>query len=703
MHFKSVRTLIATLVSGCILVVVAVLVIYSLITHARSQALVEDETHALLEQNIGARLTAIASAQAEDIQGELEHALTLATSLANTNAMLGLEDDEGRPLMTMSRRELSMLIRQTVVNNPDLLDAFIGWEPNAFGNDALYTEQEDLGYGPDGRFMPWWYRTESGAIEVLALGSDIENQARGDDGIRKGEYYLCTKETERTCVVDPHWYDYNGENLLVTSFNAPILVDGEFRGSAGVDLAVDFLQGLLEEANQTLYDGAGQMLLVASQGALSAHTSEPALLGENAEQALPADLLPDLASARLGQPVRNLDSESDMIELYWPFDVDESGTPWVLIIRLPESAVMAGLNNMQAQLNDQGRSSMWAMIIMGLIIALLGLVVSWLLGSGISRPLRHLADRMRDIASGEGDLTQRLPVRGRNEAAELAIQFNAFAVKIHDVLVDVRASSESVHHAASEITQGGQDLSRRTDQAAASLQQTSTAMEEISSTVGHTTSASKEASGLSQTAAQLAERTNGAFGQVVVTMNDIRTTSEEIQAIVKVIDGIAFQTNLLALNASVEAARAGEHGRGFAVVAEEVRMLAARSSDAAADIRQRITASTDKVTTGTQLVRDAEQAMHELAESVTRVNQMLGDISTAASEQNDGISQVSIAVSDLDQMTQQNAALVEESTTAAEQLKEQAERLAELVGGFTLEGASPSSSPLLAPPARSGF
>mgnify|MGYP001063350373 CR=1 FL=1 len=150
-------------------------------------------------------------------------------------------------------------------------------------------------------------------------------------------------------------------------------------------------------------------------------------------------------------------------------------------------------------------------------------------------------------------------------------------------------------------------------------------------------------------------------------------------------NSIAFQTNLLALNASVEAARAGEHGRGFAVVADEVRKLASRRSDAAKDIRQRIDASADKVESGTQMVRDAEAAMHELADSVTRVTQMLGDISTAAGEQNDGINQVSIAVTDLDQMTQQNAALVQESTTAAEQLKDQADRLAALVGGFTLE------------------
>ena len=690
MKFKSVRTLIATLVGGCILLVVAALVIYSVIANARSQALVESQTKELLERNIEARLTAIASAQTEEIKGELEHALTLATSLANTNAMIGQEDENGRPLMTMSRGELSLLVRQTVVDNTELLDAFIGWEPNAFGSDARYTGREDQGYGPDGRFMPWWYRTESGDIEVLALGSDMENQERDADGIRRGEYYLCTKETKRSCVVDPHLYDYNGETLLVTSFNAPILVDNEFRGSAGVDLSVEFIQSLLEEANASLYDGAGEIALIASQGALAAYTSSPDLLGKHVENVLDADLQAGIAQAQQGEKVRRLDTEQGMTELYWPFSIDESGNPWVLMIRLPESAVLAGLNNLQEQMQSQRETSTLGMIGMGLVIAFLGLIASWLLGSSISRPLKQLADRMREIASGDGDLTQRLPVRGRDEGAELAIQFNAFAVKIHDVLVDVRTSSESVHHAANEIAMGGQDLSRRTDNAAASLQQTSASIEEITSTVQHTAASAKEANKLSQTASEVAREGGQVVANVVTTMEDITHASDKIGEIVTLMNSISFQTNLLALNASVEAARAGEHGRGFAVVADEVRKLAGRSSEAANDIQKLIEDSQSKVNNGTTLVRNAGSTMKEIVAHITRVTDVLEEINAATSEQSEGIKQVNIAVAELDRMTQENAAMVEESTTAAEQLKEQADHLAVTIGSFKLSQHPPA-------------
>ncbi|RUR35538.1 methyl-accepting chemotaxis protein [Vreelandella populi] len=703
MHFKSVRTLIATLVGGCILLVVAVLVIYSLIANARSQALMESQTEELLEHNIESRLAAIAAEQAERIKGQMEHALTLSENLARTNAMLGNLDETGRASLNLSRRELSQIVRQTAIAHPKLLGTYIAWEPDAFGRDEIFAGREGLGYGKDGRFRPLWYRDDSDNVVVLPLDENMESETLQPSGVRQGEYYLCPRDTLATCIVDPAPYNFDGQTVMVTSFSVPVLVNGEFRGVAGVDLSVNFIQSMLNEASQSLYEGAGEMALIASGGTLTAHTSQQEALGRPVGEVLDTSLQSRIAEAQQGEVVRHHDTEQGMLELYWPFTIGDLEKPWVLMLRLPEQVAFSDLNNLQEQMEDQRTTSTLGMLGMGLIIAGLGLLASWLLGTSISRPLRNLAERMRDIASGDGDLTQRLPVRGRNESAELAIQFNAFAIKIHDVLVDVRASSESVHHAANEITQGGQDLSRRTEQAAASLQQTSSAMEQISSTVGHTTSASQEASGLSQTASQLALRTNTAFEQVVVTMDDIRATSFEIQSIVTVIDSIAFQTNLLALNASVEAARAGEHGRGFAVVADEVRKLAGRSSEAAADIRQRINASAGQVESGTQLVHDAETAMHELSESVTRVTQMLGDISTAANEQSDGIGQVSIAVTDLDQMTQQNAALVEESTTAAEQLKEQAERLADLVGGFTLEGDSASSRHQLPSPAPSGY
>jgi methyl-accepting chemotaxis protein len=174
---------------------------------------------------------------------------------------------------------------------------------------------------------------------------------------------------------------------------------------------------------------------------------------------------------------------------------------------------------------------------------------------------------------------------------------------------------------------------------------------------------------------------------VVTTMDEINASSRKIADIIGTIDGIAFQTNILALNAAVEAARAGEQGRGFAVVASEVRSLAQRSAAAAKEIKGLIGDSVDKVASGAKLVADAGSTMTEIVSSVQRVSDIISEITAAATEQSTGLSQVNTAVVQLDQVTQQNAALVEESAAAAESLKDQALRLAQVVGTFRLTNA----------------
>jgi methyl-accepting chemotaxis protein len=188
-------------------------------------------------------------------------------------------------------------------------------------------------------------------------------------------------------------------------------------------------------------------------------------------------------------------------------------------------------------------------------------------------------------------------------------------------------------------------------------------------------------------------------GEVVSTMNDINQSSRRIADIISVIDGIAFQTNILALNAAVEAARAGEQGRGFAVVATEVRNLAGRSAAAAHEIKALISASVDKVESGSQLVQHAGDTMNEIVSSVQRVTDIIGEISAAAAEQSQGIGNVNVAVGELDQMTQQNAALVEQSAAAAESLRDQAQRLEQAVSVFKLTHAAALTHPGAATPA----
>ncbi|MAX33586.1 MAG: chemotaxis protein [Halomonadaceae bacterium] len=311
----------------------------------------------------------------------------------------------------------------------------------------------------------------------------------------------------------------------------------------------------------------------------------------------------------------------------------------------------------------------------------------------MSKAIRQITGRIKEIAEGDGDLTARINTKRSDEIGDLALQFNAFVSRIDKTLQAVSTSTKSVHFASDEIAKGSQDLASRTEQAASSLQETSASMEEITATVAVTSDAATEANQLVLSTVDVTRRGQEAMDQVKKTMEEIRTSASQISEIITLIDGIAFQTNILALNASVEAARAGEHGRGFAVVAQEVRTLASRSSDASRDIRELIDTSVTRTQTGVDLVQSTGKTMNEIVDSIERVTHVIGDITAGAKEQSLGIMQINTAINQLDNMTQQNASLVEESSAAAGEMREQAERLNSLIASFKLSNDQADSLP----------
>ena len=488
---------------------------------------------------------------------------------------------------------------------------------------------------------------------------------------RQRPWYQDAVNAETTVVTAP--YVDMISNELVVSFVHPYYQAGELVAVVGADININDVVKIVAAIAPTPSSFA---FLTTGDGTLVAHPDSS--LSLEPSTALNSELdnsrLAQIISAEQPQAMALQDSNKLLLGQSVGGNSD-----WQLLVALDETEATAGL-----------RAIATTSIVTLLIVAAITAVVFGLLLSLLLRRLLVARDAMDDIASGEGDLTRRLPEEGNDEITQIAKAFNRFVGTMEAVLVDVRTSSESVHHAANEIAMGGQDLSRRTDNAAASLQQTSASIEEITSTVQHTAASAKEANKLSQTASEVANEGGKVVANVVTTMEDITRASDKIGEIVTLMNSISFQTNLLALNASVEAARAGEHGRGFAVVADEVRKLAGRSSDAANDIQKLIEDSQTKVNNGTALVRNAGATMQDIVAHITRVTDVLEEINAATSEQSDGINQVNIAVAELDRMTQENAAMVEESTTAAEQLKEQANHLAGTISSFKLSQHPPA-------------
>ena len=317
------------------------------------------------------------------------------------------------------------------------------------------------------------------------------------------------------------------------------------------------------------------------------------------------------------------------------------------------------------------------------VIVAAGFVMAWLLTRSIVAPIREAVIVAETVASG--DLTHQFEARTKDETGALLRALRHMNDSLTRIVGEVRGGTASIHGAAGEIADGNLDLSSRTEQQAASLEETAASMAHFTDTVRQNADYAHQANQLSITASNVAAQGGEVVAQVVQTMGSINASSKKIVDIIGVIDSIAFQTNILALNAAVEAARAGEQGRGFAVVASEVRTLAQRSAAAAKEIKTLIDDSVSKVDTGSRLVDQAGTTMEQVVSSIRRVTDIMAGIAAASQEQTSGIEQVNSAISQMDAVTQQNAALVEEAAAAAASLQDQATKLTQAVDLFKLD------------------
>ena len=299
-----------------------------------------------------------------------------------------------------------------------------------------------------------------------------------------------------------------------------------------------------------------------------------------------------------------------------------------------------------------------------------------------TRAVQALADALDALAAG--DLTARVPVALSDDYAKLRSDFNGAMNALQTAMSGVIANVHGMSNGVREITGAADDLSRRTEQQAASLEETAAALDEITATVKKTAESAIEATGAVASARTDANRGGEVVREAVAAMSRIETCADQIGQIIGVIDEIAFQTNLLALNAGVEAARAGDAGRGFAVVASEVRALAQRSAGAAKEIKALISASSREVGTGVALVGRTGEALDRIVGQVARVEELVREIAASAREQATGLNEVNAAVNQMDQVTQQNAAMVEQSTAASHALASECDALNQLVCGFRL-------------------
>jgi aerotaxis receptor len=360
---------------------------------------------------------------------------------------------------------------------------------------------------------------------------------------------------------------------------------------------------------------------------------------------------------------------------------------WLVIGSL--SALLTGMAGMSFV--KQGYSLMTGLSCLGAAIAFANM---FYVQSKVVQPLLKLQRVAFQLVSG--DTRSRIPAEGVSCIVAVAQAFEQVRVKLDGVLKDNMAAATLVRDGVGEVVIANTDLSNRTTEHAAGLEETVSSLHQLTSTVARNTESARQATQLAMQSSTATKRGREVVSEVHATMQAISDSSKRIGEIVGIIDGIAFQTNLLALNAAVEAARAGDQGRGFAVVAQEVRSLAQRSAASAKEIRTLIDVSGQTVTRGGELTRQAAESMGQVVDSVKRVTGVIAEIESASLEQASGIEQINKAMAQMDQITQQDAHMAQQLIATAESLQRQSEQMLAAISAFSMQDTSHAPRPAAA-------
>jgi len=363
---------------------------------------------------------------------------------------------------------------------------------------------------------------------------------------------------------------------------------------------------------------------------------------------------------------------------------------------------------------DDVEASMWSsvqgLIIEVVVITFLLIALSFLIGSSVITPIKKTTEALADLVKGEGDLTQRLPVNGKDEIAKLAYSFNQFITKIQGVVEKVQESAESIKVSSLNLSALAQQSLQSNQQQNSETAQIATASNEMLSTINEIANSAQTAANLAEGASDEAKTSRSIFNKSV---DSVQTLSGEIigasaviaelnekcasiDSVLSVIEAIAEQTNLLALNAAIEAARAGEQGRGFAVVADEVRTLAGRTQVATLEINQIIaelqTKATEAVTTMSKSGDIAEDAVSQanaannslrsIADAIISISDANHHISTASNEQSTVTQEIDERVTAIAQLSEESTQRSVEINTGSDEVSQLGLKLTDLIKTF---------------------
>ncbi|MGU0909551.1 methyl-accepting chemotaxis protein [Pseudomonas aeruginosa] len=686
-----------TLLAGlCLLGVVALLVGLSVYRMQHSSVLVKSASTQMLDESARLRLEARGELQALRIQRYFMDAFRYGKGFSRQ--ILFLRDQAQKRFLDAYdlREDLTRQVRTALAANPEVLGLYVVFEPNALdGKDELFVDQPALGSNDKGRFSLYWAQATPGQLESESMiESELADTSSGPSGAAYNAWYTCPKESGQPCVLDPYFDKVGERQLLMTSIAFPLELDGKVIGVMGLDINLSNLQALSEQGNRELYDGVGQVGILSPAGLFAGNSRDAGLLGKNLAKADPqhaGELLQLLAAGK-----SRLFNENDDLKVLQPLQPIPGAKPWGVLLEVPKSALLGPALALERQLDDMRREGTWVELGLGLGAAVLGLLVLWLSARGVTRPILGVAHMLRDIASGEGDLTQRLPHTGRDELGELAGWFNRFLDKLQPIIRDVKVSVRDARSTAdqsaaisSQTSAGMQQQFREIDQVATASHEMTATAQDVARSAAQAADAARGADQATRDGLALIDRTTQSIDSLAANLTSamgqveqLASSSEEIGSVLEVIRAIAEQTNLLALNAAIEAARAGDAGRGFAVVADEVRNLARRTQDSVEQIRGVIEGlqqgtrdvvdamhgSHRQAQGSVEQVDEAVAALQRIGEAVTVINDMNLQIASAAEEQSSVAEEINRNVAAIRDVTESLSSQAEESAQVSQSL-----------------------------------
>ncbi len=377
---------------------------------------------------------------------------------------------------------------------------------------------------------------------------------------------------------------------------------------------------------------------------------------------------------------QSIDKTEKMV-LLWK----EASTEEIELYKIAQK-VNKSAEQITARTNEEIKQVKAFSYMLGVIFLVAGIIIIiflvYILVVSIRRPIKNVTDSLYDIAMGEGDLTRRLEISGKDEIAEMATNFNMFVEKIETLVKSIKSSVEMVSNSSSEVASGNNQLSSATQEMASSLEQLTASVENITQLLKQTFELSLVISGNFDKMSTEAEKGSKMLSSMSEAMEFVQTSGLKIAEIVDVVNEIAFQTNLLALNASVEAARAGIHGKGFAVVASEVRNLAVRSADSVSQIKKLINDNRGFTENAGNLSQSTTSLLLNLVAKVSESSFHIKDIEKRLRNQSEMMSEINSSISQMDSVTQRNASLVEQLASSAEDMSHVADKLGDEMSQF---------------------